>query len=118
MAVCPNCKYEYIEGMTICPDCGASLVNESEIQKQEGLSEDDWEIIYTSDKEYEVEMIKDNLETAGISANIISLKDRNFPAPGDLSVIKLLVKKCDVKDALEYIEEMRKINNSDNEQPE
>lgn len=25
---CPNCRYEYNEGVLICPDCGANLVME------------------------------------------------------------------------------------------
>ncbi len=27
MPFCPNCKYEYEPGVTICPDCGAALVD-------------------------------------------------------------------------------------------
>lgn len=118
MPVCPNCEYEYVEGVTICPDCGAVLVDESQLQKPADLSEEDWEVVYTSTKEYEVEMMRDNLEGAGIAVTILSQKDRNFPAPGDFSIVKLLVKKDDVKDALSYIKEMKNQADNSNEKQE
>lgn len=112
MPVCPKCKYEYVEGVTICPDCGATLTDKLKLKKQEELTEKDWQIIYTGSDEYEVEMIKDNLESAGIAATILSQKDRNFPAPGDFSLIKLLVRKDDVKDALNYIQATKRRSDS------
>ena len=115
MSVCPKCNYEYVEGVTICPDCGEVLVDESTLEKPKEYTEEDWQVVYTTNKEYEVEMMKDNLESAGISAAILSQKDRNFPAPGDLSIIKLLVKKNDLKDALNYIEEIKRQSDSKDE---
>jgi len=114
MAVCPNCKYEYVEGVTYCPDCGVALVDESRLggTKPEEWTEKDWEVVYTSSQEYEIEMIKDNLDSAGIAAQILSQKDRNFPAPGELSVVKLLVRKEDVPAALNFIQ---RIKGEDNE---
>lgn len=36
MPWCPNCKYEYKEGFTVCADCGAKLVDSlEEIEKEE-----------------------------------------------------------------------------------
>lgn len=99
MAICPNCLYEYVEGIKVCPDCGATLVDE--------LKETDWEVIYTSDKDYEIQMMKSALESADIEANILSQKDSSFPATGDLAVIKLLVKREDVNAALSYIKDLK-----------
>ena len=31
MAWCPKCKNEYREGITVCPDCGETLVSEEEL---------------------------------------------------------------------------------------
>ena len=107
MPVCPNCSYEYVKGITICPDCGTSLVEENLVTKPEDWTEENWEVVYTSGAEYEVEMIKDNLESAGITATILSQKDRNFPAPGDFSVVKLLVHKEDVPEALNFIQKIK-----------
>jgi len=118
MPVCPECKYEYVKGVTICPDCGTALVDKKHFEKPKELSESDWEVVFTSNKDYEVEMMKDNLESAGMEANILSQLDRNFPAPGDFTVIKLLVKKNDVKEALKFIEQVINNKNSENENQE
>lgn len=107
MPVCPNCDYEYVEGVTFCPDCGIPLVDDDLITKPEDWTEENWEVVYTSGLDYEVEMIKDNLESAGIISAILSQKDRNFPAPGDFSVVKLLVHKEDVADALNFIQKIK-----------
>jgi hypothetical protein len=107
MPVCPKCKYEYVPGIVICPDCNAPLVDAAELNKYPELSEEDWVLVYTSFNEIEVDMIKGNLESAGIAASVLSQKDSSFPAPGDLSVVKLMVKKADVQSALEFIQEVK-----------
>ena len=99
MPVCPNCRYEYVEGIKVCSDCGETLVDE--------LTESEWIIVYTSDKEYEIQMIKDELESAGINATVLSQKDSNFPATGDLAVIKLLVLKDDAEAAINFINDLK-----------
>jgi len=113
MPFCPSCNYEYVEGVTICPDCGVNLVDESLIDKPEEWTEENWEVVFSSGEEYEVEMLKDNLESAGIKCTILSQKDRNFPALGDFSIIKLLVRKEDVSAAVDFIRDM---NSKDKEE--
>lgn len=118
MPICPECKYEYVKGITICPDCGTALVDEKHFKKPKELSEKDWEVVFTSVKDYEIEMMRDNLESAGMETTVLSQMDRNFPAPGDFSVIKLLVKKDDVKEALKFIEQVISKKNSEEENGE
>ena len=40
----------------------------------------------------------------------LSQKDRNYPAPGDFSVVKLLVRKEDVHDAVAFIQKVKNEN--------
>ena len=108
MPVCPKCNYEYVEGVAICPDCNTPLIDEKDLPKFEELSEEDWVLIYTSSNEYEIEFLKEILESGGLEVSVLSQKDRNFPAPGDLSIVKLMVRKSDVKTALNFIEDEKK----------
>ncbi len=105
MPICPNCEYEYIDGILICPDCNVALVDE--LKNFQELSEDEWVLVYTSFSVIDVEMLKENLESAGMSASILSQKDSSFPVPGDLSKVKLFVKKADVSEALEFIQTVK-----------
>jgi len=105
MPICPNCEYKYIEGILICPDCNVALVDE--LKNFQELSEDEWVLVYTSFSVIDVEMLKENLESAGMSASILSQKDSSFPVPGDLSKVKLFVKKTDVSEALEFIQNVK-----------
>lgn len=116
MPICPNCEYEYVEGVTICPDCGTRLVDEELFIQPEEWTEKNWQVVYTSAQEYEVEMLRDNLESAGIKTSILSQKDRNFPAPGDFSLVKLYVRNEDVQSALNFIEQVK--NQEGNEENE
>jgi len=113
MPFCPSCNYEYVEGITICPDCGVHLVDELLFVKPEDWTEENWEVIYTSDNEVEIEMLRDNLESADIKTAVLSQKDRNFPAAGDLSIIKLLVRKDDISSALSFIQEINSQSDED-----
>ena len=116
MPICPSCNYEYVEGVTICPDCNTRVVKKKDLPEWEELSEKDWVLIYTSGNEIEVEMIKANLESAGLEVNILSQKDHNFPAPGDLSIIKLSVRKYDVPQALNFIQNSKQRQDESSEE--
>ncbi|MBK8945219.1 MAG: DUF2007 domain-containing protein [Ignavibacteriae bacterium] len=100
--ICPNCEIEYVEGIKICVECGTELITNESFELNL-INYDDWEIVFTTSDTIEAEMIKANLEGAGIESIILSQQDKNFPSPGDLSIIKILVKKEDLDDAKEII---------------
>ncbi len=52
MAWCPKCKNEYREGITVCPDCGETLVSEEELT--------DWTSVLFGEQD-EMEKLKDFL---------------------------------------------------------
>lgn len=107
MPICPKCEYEYVEGVTYCPDCHAQLLDDEHYKKPEEWTEENWILAYSTNMEYEAEMIRDNLLGAHIQATILSQKDRSFPGSGDLSVVKLFVKKEDLAEAIIFIEKIK-----------
>lgn len=96
--ICPNCEAEYIVGVKICSDCGTELISKEEFEKSL-IKYKDWTTIFKTNEMYEAEMIKANLAGGEIDSIILSQKDKNFPGVGDLSIIKVLVKKIDEEDA-------------------
>lgn len=104
--ICPSCEYEYVEGTTICPDCGTELIPNQEFEGNL-LNPEDWVIVYTCPETYVAEMIKSNLSGADIESIVLAQKDSSYPVTsGDLAVVKLLVKKKDATEALEIINDI------------
>jgi len=115
--ICPKCEYEYVKGIEVCADCGIPLIP---IEEFEGhlVRPSDFKIVYTTDAQYEAEMFKTNLESADIETQILGQKDRNLPGAGDLSIIKVLVRKKDVEDALAIIEDINSKNIDEEDETE
>jgi len=105
--ICPNCEAEYEKGVMVCTDCETELIPKEDFELNL-VHHEDWIVVYSTDVRYEAEMIKANLEGANIESIILSQKDKNFPATGDLSVIKVLVKKEDKDDSRSIIEDINK----------
>ncbi|MCF8240685.1 MAG: zinc-ribbon domain-containing protein [Melioribacteraceae bacterium] len=112
--ICPKCEYEYIDGVTVCPDCGAELIPKSDFEGNL-VHHDDWIIIHTTDHEYIAENYKANLAGANIESTILSQKDHNFPTVGDFSVIKLMVKKSDAEEAMRILQDIEEHDYEDDE---
>ena len=68
MAWCPKCKNEYREGITVCPDCGETLVSEEELT--------DWTSVLFGEQD-EMEKLKDFLTYNGIRKSKLSFDCRS-----------------------------------------
>ncbi len=115
--ICPKCEYEYVEGTTVCADCGSELIANEEFTGHVTTPED-WIILQTFSESYEAEMLRDNLESADIETLIWSQKDSNFPTAGDLSIIKLMVKKSDATDAIAILEDINSYEDEEEDEEE
>ncbi|PKL82192.1 MAG: hypothetical protein CVV24_11435 [Ignavibacteriae bacterium HGW-Ignavibacteriae-3] len=112
--ICPKCECEYVEGIQNCPDCDTELIP---VEQFEGklLHPSDWVIVYSSADVIETEMLKANLLGAAIESIILSQRDRSIPYLGEVSPIKLMVKKRDAESAMQIIND---INDSPGEDVE
>ena len=66
MAWCPKCKNEYREGITVCPDCGETLVSEEELT--------DFTSVLFGEQD-EMEKLKDFLTYNGIEKSKITFDE-------------------------------------------
>jgi len=66
MHVCPECKYEYVEGVEECPDCGAELIESPETDADTPLKEIKWAKLQTKSGVVYTEMLMEVLENKGI----------------------------------------------------
>jgi hypothetical protein len=117
MKICPNCGFEYKDSVEVCADCGTTLIPKSEYQKISKKYKD-WEIVFSTPQLYEAEMVKTNLESAGIESVILEQKDTSFPLGGELGEIKVLVPKFRVEEALMIIEKIENQAEEDEEEDE
>jgi hypothetical protein len=112
--ICPKCECEYLDRVKICADCGTELIS---VEQFEGnlIHPKDWVVIYSSSDLMEAEMFKANFEGAEIESIIISQKDRSLIYLGEVSPVKLLVKKKDANDALSIINDINSTKLDDEE---
>ena len=64
--ICPNCKCEYIKGVTQCADCGVPLVDSLDSSATDAPNEAGIVTIWEGSDPGEREIVKDALEKAGI----------------------------------------------------
>jgi len=112
--ICPKCECEYVDGIKTCADCGTELIP---VEQFEGnlIHPKDWVVIYASNDLLEADMFKANLEGAEIESIIISQKDRSLIYLGEVSPVKLLVKKIDSVEALAIIDDINSTKTDDEE---
>ncbi len=112
--ICPKCECEYVDGIKVCSDCGIDLIPVDEFEG-DLIHPKDWVIVYTGNDLIETEMLKANLIGAEIDSIIISQKDRSYLYLGEVSPIKLLVKRKDADEALQIINDIFESKSDDEE---
>ena len=103
--ICPKCECEYVDGIKVCSDCGIDLIP---VEEFEGnlIHPKDWVIVYSCNDLIETEMLKANLKGAEIESIILSQKDRSYIYLGEVSPVKLLVKRKDADESLQIIKDI------------
>lgn len=66
MPFCPNCGFEYREGMDKCPDCNIKLVDKLPPEPEDRYSDEEFVPAYVAYDRMEAEVIKGVLLDAGI----------------------------------------------------
>lgn len=66
MRYCPECNYEYDEGVVKCPKCSAEVVETLEPDSVGILPNQNLTVVFTAQEQTEAEIVKGILEEAGI----------------------------------------------------
>ncbi len=99
-----------------CVFCGKLVCDECAVRKYGRIFCDndehvkmmsDWVVAFTTGTQYEAQMIKANLEGAGIPTMVFSQSDRMYyTTVGDLAVTEVMVPKQMLDDARQYLNAM------------
>jgi hypothetical protein len=95
-------------GKPICEEC--SNEDDGKIFCAEGNHRDfykGWTVVYTTSIEYEAEMIKANIEGAGIPCVIFSQKDHAYFMTVGFGIVKIMVPREQKDMAMKIIEDIR-----------
>lgn len=107
MPFCPECKYEYREGITTCPDCNVALVSSLSTQAEPTVAETNEQIVsvYSTDSQIEAELVKGMLETSGIK--VFDQPDMSFYGnfANTLANLQIYVLESDAAQATRLIQE-------------
>lgn len=98
-------------GKTLCQECLVEI--DGKIYCKQGNHrqyDEEWTVVYTTQYEYEAEMLKANIESAGIPCVIFSTKDHAYFMTIGIGIVKVLVPKDEKDLALRIIEDLRYSN--------
>jgi hypothetical protein len=109
-------KHNSVEAIGICVICSKPICSDCAVERNNRLFCDndehikvaeDWAVVFTTNTEYEAEMIKANLEGGGMPCMIFSQRDHAyFITIGDMAVVNVMVPKNRLDEAQDYLKKM------------
>ncbi len=105
---CPNCRYEYENHVTVCPECGATLTKE--LPPEDEVEYTELVTVYTTADAGLLGLAKSLLEDAGIDYFVRGESTKALFAAG---FMELQVHPHDAEEAEALIEEMGKADYED-----
>jgi len=99
---CPECRAEYVEGVTVCVDCNVPLVSELLAEPEPEYVEFE-EVLQTSNL-VEIALIKSILDEAGIVYHLAQWHGYGY-ADGEPG--RLMVKRDQVEEARRILQDLR-----------
>jgi hypothetical protein len=102
-----------MEAIGICVICGKPVCGDCAVRRQgRVLCENDehtkiaqgWAVVYTTSTDYEAQMVRANLENAGIPCLIFSQRDHvYFLTVGDMAVVNVMVPNQRLNEARDFL---------------
>jgi len=82
MKYCPKCEEEYTDSVTLCGECGGSLVSEQQWKELQAKRRDEAEEVFVrvgvAGDRFEADVMKDALAKEGIPVLVRSFQDTSF----------------------------------------
>jgi len=102
-------------GKPVCRECAHAKKGKVFCDTDEHVKiYENWAVIYTSSTEYEAEMVRANLELAGIKALVFSQVDHAYFIPmSRLAVVNVMVPKPKLAKAREVLERLKGVEEDD-----
>jgi hypothetical protein len=95
-------------GKPVCGDCAVKRHGRIHCEEDEHIKiAQGWAVVCTTGTEYEAQMVRANLENAGIPCMVFSQRDHvYFLTVGDMAVVNVMVPKHRLLDAKEFLRKM------------
>ena len=95
-------------GKPVCGDCAVKRQGKIFCESDEHITvAQNWAMVYSTNTEYEAQMVRANLESGGIRCMVFSQRDHvYFLTMGDLAVVNVMVPKHQLFEAKEFLRKM------------
>jgi len=98
---CPECKAEYVKGISRCPQCDVQLVEDQQVE--DPFRKIELEVVFKTAKPVMIQIVHSILEDAGISYKTKSEGLQSFLGLGE---VKFQVLKEDAETARELLKDL------------